>query len=140
MSLTKKILIVDDDPDDIYLTKRALESTEYCLTYMFAENGQQMLNLLTNSEDDNNLPDLIVLDLNMPEMDGKSALESISKVDPPVKCPIIVFSTSASNTDIEDAYRLGAKTFVKKPGSYSELAAVMKKLCHYWFHIVRSAD
>lgn len=135
----KKVLLVDDDPDDQYLTRRALQATGLNLELQFAGNGREMMDLLRLqiSQGPSALPNLILLDLNMPEMDGITAMEEMRKLPLIKKIPVVVFSTSNSSLDIDDSYNQGADFFMTKPGSFEELSLKIADLCKHWFSDLR---
>jgi CheY-like chemotaxis protein len=109
------------------------------------ENGQELLDYLKRGgkyadEAAAPCPDLILLDLNMPKKDGRSALKEI-KSDPKLKrIPIVIFTTSNADTDICAAYDLGVNSFVAKPLSFKDLVEVMRVLSKYWFEVVELPD
>lgn len=135
ISDTNRVWLVDDDPDDQYLFTQALHSREPapdCECFLSAED---MLKSLNASDSIN--PDLIVLDLNMPGMDGMQALVQLKQTDHTCHIPVVIYTTSQSDLDIADCYRLGANSLMVKPGSYSELVQKIQQLCDYWFSVVR---
>ena len=137
--MQKKVLLVDDDPDDQYLTQRALKATGLDLELCVAENGHDMMSLLKENIKANgtSLPDLILLDLNMPEMDGISALQELRKLPVMKKIPVVVFSTSNSTLDVSESYDQGADFFLTKPGDFAELTQKIGELCKHWFSDIR---
>lgn len=132
--MRKKVLLVDDDPDDQYLTQRALKATGLDLDLNIAENGRDMLTLLQKniSSSPSLLPDLILLDLNMPAMDGITALKELRKLPLKKKIPIVVFTTSNSALDARESYDKGADFFLTKPGDFEELTQKIGELCKHW--------
>jgi CheY-like chemotaxis protein len=116
------VLHVDDDDDDANLLEYSIKRRNSQLTLYQCRDGLEALNLLTA-----NLfsPDIIVLDLNMPGMNGFRFLEEIRKPNPFQTIPVIIFTTSASTKDKETALSLGANYFVTKPNSISEFAEVV---------------
>jgi CheY-like chemotaxis protein len=136
-----RILIAEDDPDDRVLISEAFEETLGQNKLHFVGDGQELLEYLYNKGKyaDPRLaprPDLILLDLNMPRMDGREALERIKR-DPLLRrIPVVVLTTSGSEDDIEWSYRLGVGGYVCKPLSLEELAQAMMVLSQYWFEIV----
>lgn len=134
-SSSRKILLVDDDPDDQYLTQRALKSIGLDIEISSAENGKELLEFLqSHASQPDLLPDLILLDLNMPEMDGISTMRALRKVKVPKRIYLVVFSTSSSSIDIKEAYDQGADFFLTKPGNFTELTNSIRKLCSHWFN------
>jgi CheY-like chemotaxis protein len=135
------ILLADDDPDDRLMAKEALEESRLLNPLDTVEDGEQLLAYLRRTGDyqhltDKPLPGLILLDLNMPRMDGREALKEI-KSDPALcHIPIIVLTTSKAEEDIYRTYNLGVNSFITKPVSFNSLVDLMKTLGKYWFEIV----
>ena len=136
------ILMADDDADDRLLANDALLDCAFDGQVRFVEDGEELINYLRQkgkySEPDvNPRPGLILLDLNMPRKNGKEVLRDI-KADPVLRqIPVVVFTTSRSDTDIAAVYELGANSFVVKPTGYDELVGIMRSLKQYWFSIVQ---
>lgn len=137
------ILIADDDPDDRFLAKEALEESRLANIIHFVEDGEELLEYLRRqgrydlgSPKDSARPGLILLDLNMPRKDGREALREI-KADPILRqIPIVVLTTSKSDEDIVRSYDLGVNSFITKPVTFEGLVEVMRTLQKYWFEIV----
>lgn len=142
MSVTAKsitIVIADDDADDRYLAKEALEESRLANTLHFVENGEELLDYLHHRGKYSHLteyPGLILLDLNMPRMDGREALREIKSDERLRQIPIVILTTSKSEEDIIRSYRLGVNSFITKPVSFEGLVEVMRTLQKYWFEIV----
>lgn len=135
------ILMANDDEDARFLVLEALREVKLAIRIECVENGEQVLDYLYSrgkyaGTSNWYRPDLILLDLNMPRLDGREALTLI-KSDPDLKqIPIAILTTSHSSGDILLCYRLGANSFISKPVTFEGLVEVMKTLCHYWFEIV----
>jgi CheY-like chemotaxis protein len=135
------ILLADDDPDDRLMAKEALEESRLLNPLDTVEDGEELLEYLRRTGKythlaDEPLPGLILLDLNMPRMDGREALKEI-KSDPKLcHIPIIVLTTSKAEEDIYRTYNLGVNSFITKPVSFNSLVDLMKNLGKYWFEIV----
>lgn len=136
------ILLADDDMDDCLLIKDAFEENNISKSINMVHNGEDLLNYLAHNEPYNDkekypLPDLILLDLNMPKIDGREALKQI-KDDPVLKqIPVIILSTSSSPEDISDTYANGANSFITKPLSFNSMVKVMDSINSYWFQTVK---
>ena len=124
-----KILMVDDDADDRYLSLFAFKRLDTNHTLEFINGGQELIeHLITLEGSTDELPDLILLDLNMPEMNGKMVLAQI-KARPKLRhLPIAIFSTSNSQKDIDESLVLGAENFIIKPSNLEQLMEVFKKI------------
>lgn len=138
------ILLAEDDPDDRLLTRRALAESSVTTAFTAVEDGEELLQYLRREDeyqDDGGReavrPDLILLDLNMPRMDGREALREI-KSDPELRrIPVVVLTTSEAEQDILQSYDLGVNAFVTKPVSFDALADTMESLGEFWFDFVK---
>jgi len=136
------ILICDDDEDDRMLTKEALEAAHVSNAIEFVEDGEQLLDYLyqrgayAGETGKAPRPGLILLDLNMPKMDGREALKAI-KGDPALRdIPVVVLTTSKLDQDIFRSYQLGVNSFISKPVTFTGLVEAMNVLGRYWLEIV----
>ena len=135
------IVMVDDDPDDRLLTEKALRANRVANPILFLEDGEELMAYLRKqgkyqAEDKQVRPCFILLDLNMPRMDGRKAL-SIIKSDPEFrKIPVIILTTSQAEEDVLRSYNLGANSFVTKPIDFEQLVNVMETVKQYWLEIV----
>jgi len=139
-----KILIhmADDDEDDRLMFQEALEEARLSNEMSFSVDGQDLLDYLRREGkyqdlEGKRLPDLILLDLNMPRVDGHQALKEI-KSDPKLRrIPIVILTTSSAEKDILSTYDIGANSFISKPVSFEGLVEVIKSVTNYWFNVVR---
>lgn len=135
------ILIADDDMDDCQMINDALQESRLLNEVKFVHDGEQLLNFLhierERPDDKRNLPGLILLDLNMPKMDGREVLKELKKHSEFSQIPIIVLTTSQAEEDIIRSYNLGANSFITKPIEFATLVQVMKEIGRYWFEIVQ---
>lgn len=122
MTLITTVLIVDDDVEDQELLKEAIKEVDESVKCLSAKNGEEALEMLHTFL--HKLPQLIFLDLNMPRMNGKALLSKLKQLDVLKEIPIIIYTTSKSKTDIEDARKLGALQFITKPNSFEEIVQV----------------
>jgi len=136
------ILLADDDPDDVLLTKDAIEESKLSCVIKVVEDGEEALDYLHNRKDFqgeavyNPKPDLILLDLNMPRMDGREVLRHLKTDDKLKSIPVVVLTTSKQHEDIVETYNLGSNSFITKPIKYEELVKTMKMIGEYWFKTV----
>lgn len=141
LAKTNVILLAEDDADDRLLTQDALAESQLVADLRFVENGTELLDYLFlrgkfAEPASAPRPQLILLDLNMPRMDGREVLEKI-KADPALRrIPVVVLTTSRADTDIARIYELGANSFISKPVRFEALVNVMKALRLYWFETV----
>ena len=135
------ILMADDDDDDCMLAREALAESSFQHELHIVKDGEELMDYLFQREKYANpknapLPALILLDLNMPKKDGRETLVEI-KANPTFKhIPVIIFTTSKAEEDIQLCYSLGANSFIIKPISFASLVEVMKNIGKYWFDIV----
>jgi CheY-like chemotaxis protein len=132
------ILVADDDPDDRQWIKEALTESRVAGNLSFVEDGEDLMNFLNHqgkymATHSLEYPGLILLDLNMPKMDGREALKAI-KSNPRLRhIPIVILTTSKSEQDIFNVYNLGANSAILKPVTYSSLVQIMGNLVKFWF-------
>ncbi|HVZ79538.1 MAG TPA: response regulator [bacterium] len=136
----RPILVVDDDADDRMMIEKALRKEGVENPIRFLGNGEELMDYLKRKGDFSKIEDLwpcfILLDLNMPRMDGRKALLFI-KADPEVKkIPVLVLSTSNAEEDIMRSYNLGANSFIRKPVNFEDLLAMARSLKNYWLKLV----
>ncbi len=130
-----RILIADDDLDDIQLIKECLKEDAFTLQIDSVTDGQYLLDYLQEKLRDKkilHLPHLILLDLNMPRKNGFEALKTLKTDLVLNKIPVIIFTTSKSKTDIDKAYQLGANSFVSKPSTIDEWSKKLEILGRFW--------
>jgi len=135
------ILMADDDDDDFLLTKKALEESKLLNDLHRVKDGEELLQYLRREGDYTDTdgycrPGVILLDLNMPKMDGREALKEIKSDDNLKDIPVVVFTTSKAEEDIYRSYQLGVNSFITKPVKFDNLISVMQALGKYWFEIV----
>ncbi len=140
---TLTIIIADDDGDDRMLIEDAFQESRLANPLIFVENGVELLECLrgegkfVGGPAAKKKPGLILLDLNMPKMDGRTALAHL-KADPDLRrIPVIVLTTSKAEEDVFRTYDLGVNSFITKPVSFEALVDVVRTLNHYWIEIVQ---
>lgn len=135
------ILVADDDEEDRMLIQDAMEESKLLNPLHFVVDGQEVMDYLLRKgkfvdAEKNPLPGLILLDLNMPKMDGRQVLKEI-KSNPELRAiPIIVLTTSKAEEDILRTYDLGVNSYITKPVTFDALVDIVKNLGKYWFEIV----
>jgi CheY-like chemotaxis protein len=135
------ILMADDDEDDRLLTQDALAESRVLNELHFVEDGVELLEYLERKgkfedKDSSPRPGLILLDLNMPRMDGREALQAI-KANPNLKgIPVVILTTSKQEEDMVKGYDLGAASYITKPVTFDGLVELMKALGKYWVEFV----
>ena len=128
MNRVKKILYADDDLDDKTWVAEASRMLDYTLDIDFVENGRQVFDYLKK---DLPLPALIVLDLNMPELDGRQTLQKLKASQEYKEIPVVIVTTSSNKVDIEICNRLGASRYLVKPDSHVEWQNIVRQLVPY---------
>ena len=134
------ILLVEDEPGDVDLVRLALARGRFSCHVAVTPNGREALAFLRKEAPayaEASLPDIVLLDLNMPQMNGWEVLREIAGDSFLKHIPVIVFTTSDNPQDITECYVLGASGFITKPADIDELFRVIHGLQEYWFSIVR---
>lgn len=135
------ILMADDDADDRLMTKEVFEESRLINDLRFVEDGVELMEYLKHQGKysdpaDSPRPGLILLDLNMPKMDGREALKEI-KSEPNLKnIRVVILTTSKAEEDIYRTYDLSAASYITKPVTFDGMAEVIKTLGKYWLEIV----
>jgi two-component system response regulator len=133
----KIILLVEDSPDDVKLTLRALKKSNILNEVVVANDGVQALDYLFGTgeysgRDTSSTPQVILLDLNMPRLGGIEVLQRIRADERTKLLPVVVLTTSNEDADRIDSYRLGANSYVKKPVDFDQFAKAVQQLGLYW--------
>lgn len=138
---TISVLYVEDDLDDQFLLKEAWQENQILNPLHFVNDGVEAIEYLNNEgnfsdKEKYKLPGLILLDLNMPRMNGGEVLKKIKTDEKLKNIPVIVLTTSKSEEDIISSYNLGVNSFITKPVGFQELVKVLSVFRKYWFEIV----
>jgi CheY-like chemotaxis protein len=134
-----KIVLADDDEDDRLLALDALREARIPGQVEVVGDGVQLLELLRRNGTAS-LPHLILLDLNMPRMDGRQALAEIRSDPKLAGLPVVILTTSKAQEDLRRTYELGANSYITKPVTFMGLVEAMKVIGRYWFEIVDHPD
>jgi len=138
---THHILLADDDPDDVLLTREALKELGINDELTSVGDGRELLDYLAaRSDNPETLPDLILLDLNMPRMDGLEALTALKANPDLAGIPVVVLSTSNAKDDINTVYQLGGNAYVTKASTFTDILSLLGALTHFWFDTVQLPD
>lgn len=134
-----EILLVEDNPADIRLTKEIFKEAKVNNNLNVVENGLEALDYLRRGSNYENAtrPDIIVLDLNMPKMDGRELLAKIKFDENFKRIPVVVLTTSESEEDILKTYDLLANCYITKPVDLDEFIKVVKFIEGFWLNIVK---
>ncbi len=136
-----RILVAEDDADDRMMIKDAFEESKLGNPVDFVEDGVQLMEYLKRQGSYTNLSDLpypgfILLDLNMPRKDGRTALREIKESAILHRIPIVILTTSKAEEDIVRTYNLGVNSFICKPVTFDSLVEIVKTVGRYWIEIV----
>lgn len=137
------ILVAEDDMDDKFMLQTIFEDSGKSDLLEFVENGLELINYLDHinkNEDTLFYPHFILLDLNMPKMDGRQALKELKSHSAYKKIPIIIFSTTKNETEINRCYELGANSYIVKPYNYKDLTQIMDTVNSYWLKTAEIPD
>jgi CheY-like chemotaxis protein len=139
MSDDIQILLVEDNPGDVRLTKEALRGAKVANELHVVGDGEQAIEFLYQRGEyaDAPRPDIVLLDLNLPRIDGTEVLAQIKSDAELAKIPIIVLTSSSAKADIQRAYDLHANCFISKPVDFTEFIGAVRSLEGFWLKIVR---
>ncbi|VUD48750.1 Response regulator rcp1 [Thalassocella blandensis] len=132
------VYLADDDADDQYLVRSAFNKLEKQPELLFFNNGLELVEHLEANKlnKENNMQAIVLLDLNMPTLNGKDTLQRIKSSQTLKNLPVVIYSTSESNYDVQEAYQLGANAFITKPERFMDMVTVIKRLYEFWFETV----
>ncbi len=133
------ILLVEDDEGDVLLTKKALSNGKIYNSLSVARDGVEALAFLRQEGEYAGVPrpDLILLDLNMPRMDGRETLAQIKQDEDLRSIPVVVLTTSDSDQDILKSYDLQASCYITKPVDLEQFTSVVRAIKDFWFSVVK---
>lgn len=133
-----KVLLVDDDPEDVDLTLEVMELSKLKLDINIARDGIEAVEFLEKQvKEELALPDLILLDLNMPRMNGHEVLSQLKSDKQLCRIPVVVLTTSSSDEDILKSYSTGVSCYVTKPVGLKEFSSVVEAVNNFWFTVVK---
>lgn len=136
------LLIAEDDPEDRSFIERALQNIDFAGVVEFANNGEEVINYLQSIQrqhanpNNRTYPKVVLLDLNMPRLNGWETLEWLKSNTKWSDIPVIIFTTSTSEVDIQASYKNGASCFIAKPDSYIGYIEIFKNLIKFWNNTV----
>ncbi len=134
---TKHILLVEDNPDDVKLTLRALKKSNILNEVIVVEDGVEALDYLFGTgkftgRDMSVMPQVVLLDLKMPRMDGLEVLHRIRSDERTKLLPVVILTTSSEDKDRVESYKLGANSYIRKPVDFNQFAEAVLQLGLYW--------
>ena len=138
-ALPIEILLVEDSPGDVLLTREALRNAKIRLNLQVAVDGEEAMALLRHEGKYVGAPrpDLVLLDLNLPKKDGREVLQEIKADSKLAIIPVVILTTSASEADILRSYQLHANCFVTKPVDLEQFLIVVKSIDNFWLTVVK---
>jgi len=141
----KKVLLIEDNADDIALTQRAFKKNNFDYELLVFNDGSKALNFLLakgefKSRSASELPDLILLDLKMPHIGGLTILEGIRAYSKTRYIPVVVLTTSQEENDIINSYRLGANSYIRKPVDFNVFLEMIKNVGNYWLYLNETVE
>ncbi|HWP94263.1 MAG TPA: response regulator [Gammaproteobacteria bacterium] len=132
----KAILLVEDNPDDVALTQRALSTNRISNAVIVARDGVEALEYLHGKAESGGyrhpLPELVLLDLKLPRVDGLQVLREVRSHPRTRLQPVVILTSSKEERDLVESYSLGANSYVRKPVSFEEFSAAVRELGLYW--------
>lgn len=139
MTLPIEVLLVEDNPGDVRLTREALRDAKVRNNLHVAWDGVEALEFLrrTGRHASAPRPDVILLDLNLPKKNGREVLDEIKRDDALRPIPVVILTTSQAEQDVLDSYRLRANAYVTKPVGLEQFLTVLQSIERFWLEIVR---
>jgi DNA-binding response OmpR family regulator len=134
----KSMLLVEDDPDDVALFRRALTKAGISVDLQLAEDGDSAIQLLqskSESSENSPLPWILLLDLKMPRKSGWEVLKWIRRHPALHRMPVVIFTSSKERSDILRSYELGANSYLVKPVGFDQLKEMVRSMHHYWMDL-----
>ncbi|MDG4828336.1 response regulator [Solwaraspora sp. WMMD1047] len=134
-----EVLLVEDDPGDVLMTKEAFEEHKLRNRLTVVSDGAQALAYLRREGEyaDAEVPDLILLDLNLPKRDGRQVLAEIKNDEQLCRIPVVVLTTSQADEDILRSYQLHANAYVAKPVDFERFIAVVRQIDEFFVSVVK---
>lgn len=134
---SKTILLVEDNPDDVTLTLRALKKSNIMNEIVVAQDGVEALDYLFGTgkfsgRDPKVTPQVVLLDLKMPRVDGLEVLQRIRGDERTKLLPVVVLTTSSEDRDRVESYKLGANSYIRKPVDFNQFVGAVQQLGLYW--------
>ncbi len=133
-----EILLVEDNKDDVFLTREGFKRAKLAVNLHHVENGEECMAFLRKQGKyvDVPTPDLVLLDLNMPIMDGREVLAELVKDESLNHLPVVILTTSASDRDVLHMYKLRCSAYATKPVDFDQFQSVVKGIADFWFTVV----
>jgi len=131
-----EILLVEDNPDDVAITQRAFAKSKVASHLMVARDGQEVLDLLfAGARQAASRPDLVLLDVNLPKVNGLDVLAKLRASEELSMMPVVMLTASARQEDVVRSYQLGANSYIQKPMIFERFTRTLEVLGQYWFEV-----
>jgi CheY-like chemotaxis protein len=142
-SQSKVVLLVEDNPDDVELTLRAFKKYNIMNEVVVASDGAEALDYLFctgryASRDTNNLPEIVLLDLKLPKVDGLEVLQRLRADERTKHLPVVILTSSNEERDLINGYKLGVNSYVQKPVEFTQFSEAVGRLGIYWLLLNKS--
>ena len=143
--MPRDILLVEDNPDDVELTRIAFEEANAAHLLRVVSDGAEALDYLFArgkhaDRDPASLPSLVLLDLNLPKLDGREVLQAIRANEATRMLPVVVLTTSAEPFDVDATYALGVNSYIRKPVDFEQFVWAVKQVGLYWLVLNETPD
>lgn len=143
--MAKEILLIEDNPDDVELTRIAFEEAKVANLLRVVNDGAEALDYLFArgkhaDRDPAALPSLVLLDLNLPKVDGREVLQAIRANPATHTLPVVVLTTSAEPFDVDATYALGVNSYIRKPVDFEQFVWAVKQVGLYWLVLNETPD
>jgi CheY-like chemotaxis protein len=126
------ILLVEDNPDHVALTVRALKKNNIANDVVVASDGAEALDMLTGRKGQGTLPSVVLLDLKLPKVDGLEVLRTLRSDERTRLLPVVILTSSDEERDVLQSYQLGANSYIRKPVDFTQFLEATKQLGLYW--------
>ncbi|HFQ14347.1 MAG TPA: response regulator [Gammaproteobacteria bacterium] len=132
----QRILLVEDNPDDEALARRALKKSALADDLIVAKDGVEALDyLLGETRSGEDMPDLILLDINLPRLNGLEVLKRLRRYPPTHNLPVVMFSSSREEQDIATSYEYGCNSYIRKPVDFNKFSDMIVQVERYWLSL-----
>ncbi len=133
-----EVLLVEDNPDDVELMRIGFRRAKFAVNLHHVGNGEECMAFLRREAPYTDVPrpDLVLLDLNMPRMDGREVLAEIDKDEALSHIPVVVLTSSDADSDVLASYRLSCSSYIVKPVDFEQFSSVVRGIGDYWFTLV----
>ena len=133
-----EVLLVEDNPDDVELMRIGFRRAKFAVNLHHVGNGEECMAFLRREAPYTDVPrpDLVLLDLNMPRMDGREVLAEIDKDEALSHIPVVVLTSSDADSDVLTSYRLSCSSYIVKPVDFEQFSNVVRGIGDYWFTLV----